>query len=111
GEPVNASGVLYDGTEFNGPSQMRAALLQYRDAYLINVTNQLLGYALGRSPQKYPSSWPTSSEFVRTGWVYPHEMPAVRSILREAAKSDYRWSAIITGVVKSVPFQMKNIVP
>ena len=111
GEPVDASGVLYDGTEFNGPSQMRAALLQYRDAYLTNVTNQLLGYALGRGPQRSSSNRSTASEFVRTGWVYPHEMPAVRGILRDAAKSDYRWSAIIVGIVKSVPFQMKNIVP
>jgi hypothetical protein len=38
-------------------------------------------------------------------------MPEVRRILREAASSDYRWSSIILGIVKSTPFQMQEIVP
>jgi hypothetical protein len=38
-------------------------------------------------------------------------MPSVRAILRASAANDYRWSSIISGIVKSAPFQMKNIVP
>jgi hypothetical protein len=45
------------------------------------------------------------------GLPYPYEMPEVRRILREAASSDYRWSSIILGIVKSTPFQMQEIVP
>jgi hypothetical protein len=36
-----------------------------------------------------------------------NDMPAVRSIVREAARDNDRFSAIVLGVVKSVPFQMK----
>ena len=52
------------------------------------MTEKLLTYALGRG-------------------VEARDMPAVRAIVREAAKRDYRLSAIVTGVVKSVPFQMR----
>jgi len=53
------------------------------------VTEKLLTYALGRSTQYY-------------------DMPSVRSILREAAPSEYRWSALILGIVNSKPFQMRR---
>ena len=34
-------------------------------------------------------------------------MPAVRSIMRASAASDYRWSSLVLGIVQSVPFQMR----
>jgi hypothetical protein len=37
-----------------------------------------------------------------------YDMPVVRSIVRDAARHDYRFSALVLGVVKSPPFQMKN---
>jgi hypothetical protein len=69
--------------------------LKYRGAYYSNITQRLLGYALGR-PAKI---WA----------VNDYEMPSVRAILREAAAHDYHWSAIVLGIVKSTPFQMKTV--
>jgi len=53
------------------------------------VTDKLLTYALGRGIEYY-------------------DAPAVRKIVREAAPGDYRWSALILGIVKSVPFEMQS---
>jgi len=96
GAPIDTSGAFVDGTRFNGPAELRAALLKYNDAYYTNVTQQLLAYALNRKG--------------RAGRLYDYEMPSVRAIVRSAPK-DYRWSSIISGVVRSAPFQMKNLVP
>jgi Protein of unknown function (DUF1592)/Protein of unknown function (DUF1588)/Protein of unknown function (DUF1585) len=97
GGPIDASGIFVDGTRFNGPAELRSALVKYRDAYYSNITQTLLGYALGRK--------------ARTWRVYDYEMPSVRAIVHEAAGNDYRWSSIILGIVRSTPFQMKTIVP
>ena len=97
GVPIDASGAFIDGSRFNGPAEFRAALLKYRDAYYSNITQELLGHALGRKAR----SWR----------LYDYEMPSVRAIVRASAPNDYRWSSIISGIVKSAPFQMKNIVP
>jgi hypothetical protein len=37
-----------------------------------------------------------------------YDRPAIRSILREAAPSNYRWSALVSAIVKSTPFQMRR---
>jgi hypothetical protein len=97
GSPIDASGTFIDGTRFNGPAELRAGLLKYRDAYYTGVTQQLLAYALNRKGN--------------AGRVYDYEMPAVRKIVRDASANDYRWSSIIAGISASAPFQMKNIVP
>jgi len=97
GEPINASGAFIDGTPFDGPAELRAGLRKYSDAYYANVTQQLLAHALNRKG--------------RAGRLYDYEMPWVRAIVRSAATKDYRWSAIISGVVTSAPFRTKNIVP
>jgi hypothetical protein len=36
-------------------------------------------------------------------------MPTVRAIIRDAAATDYRWTTLILGLVKSVPFQMNRL--
>jgi hypothetical protein len=97
GSPIDASGTFVDGTKFNGPAELRAALLKYRDAYYTNIAQKLFGYALNRKARAWN--------------VYDYEMPSVRAIVREASANDYRWSSIILGIVKSTPFQMKTIVP
>jgi hypothetical protein len=96
-ESIDASGVFVDGTKFNGPVELRAGLLQYRAAYYNNITQKLLGYALGRQGR----AWPVSD----------NEMPTVRAVVQEAAAHDYRWSSIVLGIVKSTPFQMKTTTP
>ena len=89
GVPVNASGKLADGTALNGPASLRKALLDRRDAVAATATEKLLTYALGRRVEYF-------------------DMPAVRAIVRDAARQDYRFSSLITGIVKSVPFTMKR---
>jgi hypothetical protein len=91
GSPVDPSGTLVDGTTFNGPVEFRKALLSHQDAFIDNLTVKLLTYALGRGVETY-------------------DMPAVRRIIGEAAAAEYRWSALITGIVKSMPFQMRRAV-
>jgi hypothetical protein len=100
GQPIDTSGTLWEGTRFSGPAEMRTALLKYRDSYYWNVTSALLSNALGRQRFAAPG-----------GQLYPYEQPAVRAILREARASNYSWTSIISGVVKSRPFQSQTVVP
>jgi hypothetical protein len=88
GTPIDASGTLPDGTKFDGPTELRRALLLQHDAFVRTATEKLLTYALGRGLEHY-------------------DMPAVRRIVRDAAP-DARWSAMILGIVRSVPFQMRR---
>lgn len=97
GAAIDASGSFVDGTRFDGPAQLRTALLTYRAAYYTAVTRRLLAYALGRGGN--------------AGRVYDYEMAAVRAIVRDAAPHGYRWSAILAGIAASAPFQAQRIVP
>jgi len=85
--PVDVVGDLYDGTKMNGPSGLRDALLKHRDMVLRSFTENLLTYALGRR-------------------IEPSDMPTVRVIIRDAAKSGNRASSYILGVVNSAAFRM-----
>ena len=90
GNAINASGKLPDGSVFNGPAELKKILTtSRRDEFVATTTQKLLIYALGRGLEYY-------------------DQPAVRAIGREAAKDDYRMSALITAVVNSVPFQMRR---
>jgi hypothetical protein len=90
GVPVDASANLPDGTRFQGVAGLRKLLLTQREQFADVFTEKLLTYALGRGVDYY-------------------DLPAVRKIKRESADSDYKWSAIITGIVKSQPFQMSIV--
>jgi hypothetical protein len=89
GAAIDSSGTLPDGTEFNGPAGLREILLSTHDLFVETFTERLLTYALGRGVEHY-------------------DLPTVRKITREAADDDYRWSSIILGIVRSVPFQMRR---
>ena len=82
-------GVLPDGTQFEGASGLREVLLSRRQDFVRTVTEKLLTYALGRGTEYY-------------------DAPAIRSIMREAAPRDYRWSSLSMGIVKSTPVQMRR---
>ena len=88
--PVNATGRLADGTSLDGPDSLRKALLSRRDAVAATATEKLLTYALGRRVEYF-------------------DMPAVRAVVHEASSTDYRFSSLVAGVVKSVPFRMKRV--
>ncbi len=87
--PIDASGVLPDGTVFEGAAGLREALLDRPDLFVTTLTEKLLIYALGRG-------------------VEHHDAPAIRAITREAAADGHRFSTLILGVVKSPPFQMRR---
>ena len=89
GVPVNAAGRLADGTALDGPASLRKALLDRRDAVAATATEKLLTYALGRRVEYF-------------------DMPAVRAVVRDAGRTNYRFSSLVAGIVKSVPFQMKR---
>ena len=89
GIPIDASGVTPDGKEFDGPAGLRQALLGRPELLVNGATQKLLTYALGRTLEHY-------------------DQPAVRQIVRDTASSDYRWSSIVLGIVKSTPFQMRR---
>jgi hypothetical protein len=86
---IDASGVLPDGTKFQGPTGLREALLRRPDRFVATLTEKLLIYALGRGLEYY-------------------DEPAVRKITRESAGNDYRFSSVIMGIINSVPFQMRR---
>lgn len=86
--PIDASGELVDGTKVNGPANLRQALLGYSDQFVRTITEKLLTYGLGRGVEYF-------------------DMPVVRSIARDAARNNYRFSSLIVGIVKSQPFQMR----
>jgi hypothetical protein len=92
GEPIDASGRLPSGVEFEGPAELQAALLNNPEAFVNAFVQKLLTYALGRPVEYY-------------------DMPAVRKIVNESAAGDYRITSIISGIVNSTPFQMRRAKP
>ena len=87
--PVDSSGMLPDGSRFEGPKGLRKVLLDKEEQFVHTVTEKLLTYALGRGLEYY-------------------DAPAIRKIMREAAPNDYRWSALVRGIVRSTAFQMRR---
>jgi len=90
--PIDTSGMLPDGTKFQGPGELRKILLKHPDQFATVVIEKLLTYALGRGIEYY-------------------DEPAVRKIVRASAPTDYRWSSLILGIVRSEPFQMRRSLP
>lgn len=89
GNPIDVSGVLFDGGRIDSAADFRRLLLTHKDQFLHTLTGKLLTFALGRE----------------LGY---EDAAAIRRIVREAGANDYRWSSIISGIVRSVPFQMRR---
>jgi hypothetical protein len=87
--PIDASGVLPDGSPIKGPAELQKVLLSRPEQFARTITEKLLTFALGRGVEYY-------------------DQPVIRRIVREAAPGDYRWSALIMGIIKSDPFQMRQ---
>jgi hypothetical protein len=87
--PIDVSGALPDGTKFQGVTELQKIFLSRPEMFGTTVTEKLLTYALGRGVEYY-------------------DQPVIRSILREAAPNNYRWSSVILGIVKSAPFEMRT---
>jgi hypothetical protein len=87
--PIDPSGILADGTEVDGPVALRQALLKHPEQFVHTMAEKLMTYGLGRGLEHY-------------------DLPVIRAIVRESAKTDYRFSTLILNIVRSVPFQMKK---
>ncbi len=87
GMPVDPTGVLYDGTPMSGAAGLRAALLKHKDVFLLSFTENLMTYALGRR-------------------IEAPDMPAVRRLVRDVARRDYKLSAFVQAVATSPLFTM-----
>jgi hypothetical protein len=87
--PIDSSGALPSGANFEGVAGLKRTLLGQPESFVTTVTEKLLTYGLGR------------------GLDYD-DAPAVRAITREARNNDYRFSSLVLGIVKSVPFQMRR---
>ena len=89
GSAIDAMAELPDGTTVEGPDDLREALLRRPEQFAQTFAEGLLTYALGRT-------------------LDYRDMPAVRKIVREAAREDYRVSALVWQIVTSDPFRMRR---
>jgi hypothetical protein len=86
---IDPAGKMYDGAKVDGPASLRQVLVNHSDAFISTFTQRLLSYGLGRV-------------------IDYRDLPFVRAITRDAAKSDNRFSAFVLGIVKSPAFQMRH---
>jgi hypothetical protein len=89
GKPIDAATALMDGTKIDGPAGLRQALVARSDQFVQSLTQELLTYGLGRGVEYF-------------------DMPAVRSITRNARRENNRFSAIVLAIVKSDIFQKNS---
>ena len=88
GQPVDSIGGLIDGSSVEGVSGLEAGLLKRPEMFVTAMTEKLLTYALGRGIEVYDG-------------------PAVREVVRRAARDEYRFSAVILGIINSPAFQQR----
>src|SRR5688572_8013062 len=89
-KPIDVAGQMPDGTKFDSLAQFRALLLRQPDMFVASFAKRLLQYGLGRELAYY-------------------DEPTVRAIVRDAKRSNYKFSSIVMGIVTSQPFRMRKI--
>ncbi len=89
GNPIDPASELYDGTPINSVGDLRAAIMQRPEVFYRIFTENMMAYALGRRVEHY-------------------DQPAIREIVRQAAKEDYRLSAFVRGVVTTPAFRYQR---
>ena len=88
-QPLDTAGVLPGGEKFDGPAELKTVLAGKRDRFVENVCEQMLTYALGRE-------------------LKPYDKPVAKEIAAALAKDDFKFSTLVSGVVKSFPFQHRK---
>lgn len=84
--PVDASARLVDGTALRGVNDLRRYLEGKPEQFALTLTEKLMVFALGRP-------------------VEHSDRPRIRAIVRDAARQQYRFSALLAGVVQSEQFR------
>jgi hypothetical protein len=87
---IDASTALPGGKPVTGPVELTAALLEREDQLVQALTHKLMMYAVGRELEYF-------------------DMPQVRAVVKAAAEQDYRFSAIVLGIVRSPAFRRQGI--
>ncbi|NIN34307.1 MAG: DUF1585 domain-containing protein, partial [Gammaproteobacteria bacterium] len=83
---------LFDGSDFADTEGFKKRLLEHQQRFANTVTQKSMTYALGRSLEYY-------------------DQPAVREIVQKIMQNDYRWSALVLGIIESTPFQYRRVQP
>ena len=86
---IDASGTLPDGRTINGAKGLKAALRARSDAFSEHFAERLMTYGLGRGLEKT-------------------DRAALLDIVDALKARGYRFSALVTGIVNSRPFQMRS---
>ncbi len=86
---IDPSGILPDGRSFQGPEELKAILKEKKDLFARCLTEKLLTYALGRGLEYY-------------------DRPAVDRIVAALARDGYRFSTLVTAIVRSDPFRLRR---
>ena len=89
GNPIDTSGVFPGGEKFDGMAGLKAALLSHPEEFVSTITEKLMMYGVGRNVQYY-------------------DRPAIRGIIKQAARNNYNFESLVLGVVQSAPFQMRE---
>jgi hypothetical protein len=89
GEPVDSSGVMPTGEAFKGPAELKKVLLARKPQFVRNLTEKLLGYALGRGLEYY-------------------DQPTVQEICDAVARDGYKSSTLVHEIVRSYPFRYRR---
>jgi hypothetical protein len=89
GNPIDPSGVFPGGEKFDGMAGLKAALLSHPEEFVSTITEKLMMYGIGRNVQYY-------------------DRPAIRAIVKQAARNNYTFASLVLGVVESAPFQMRE---
>jgi hypothetical protein len=92
GAPIDSRAELSGGRPVDGPASLTAALLARDDQFVQALTQKLMMYALGRELEYY-------------------DMPQVRAIVRAAKGQNYKFSALVAGIVQSDAFRMQAAGP
>ena len=86
---IDPSGTLPDGKAFQGPAELKTILKEKQELIVRNLAEKLLTYGVGRGLEFYDNR-------------------ALTQICAQTAKADYKFSALITAIVKSEPFRLRR---
>lgn len=89
GKPIDARGVLPDGTEFDGVDGLKKVLITRKDEVIRNLSSKMLAYALGRG-------------------LSLSDRCAVDRIMDALRRDGYQAHTLVQEIVLSVPFRYQR---
>lgn len=87
--PIDPSGELTDGTKIAGPEELKRIIRERSGAFARCLIEKMMTYGLGRGLEYY-------------------DQPSVEKIANQVAEHGYKFSVLITEIVKSDPFRLRR---